>query len=629
MLGSRRRRIGELLIAEGTITVAELEHALEARQRTAYGRERLGEAIVRLGLASEEDIARALARQLGYEYVSQRLVSDDSAVAVVPASLAERHNVLPLRHDPDGTLVLAVADPTDVVAIDDIRLATGARTLRLVVAPVSAIARGREHAYSLDQRAGELLGQIEVVEEQTDEDLHGAEDAPVVRLAEGIIHNAIDMGVSDIHVEPGQDSTAVRYRIDGVLQLVTTVPRSATPALLSRLKIMSSMDIAERRRPQDGRARIRSDQGIVDLRVSTLPSMFGETLVARLLRKESQQLGLHQLGLTDRNLKTSLAAIKRPQGMILMTGPTGSGKTSTLYAFLSDLAKSTQNIITLEDPIEYQLDGINQSQINTKIGFTFAAALRTVLRQDPDIVMVGEIRDPETAELALQASLTGHLVFSTLHTNDAPGAVTRLADLGIPRYLVSAALSLVIAQRLVRRVCPRCTYPQLPTDEQIGALNLSSVDLDDNPFRVGAGCEHCDDTGYRGRLGVHELMSAGGMVGEQLVAGADASRLRQTALASGMRSLREDALLKARWGHTSLDEVLRVTPHDEALEGSCPSCALPVEPDYDYCPWCTADLRAAQCRTCNYEIHYGWRICPRCATPTPQAQQSAGSDASV
>jgi type II secretory ATPase GspE/PulE/Tfp pilus assembly ATPase PilB-like protein len=628
-LGSRRRRIGELLIAEGTITATQLEQALEGRAHTAYGRERLGEAVVRLGLASDEDIARALAHQLGYEFVAQRLVADESAIAVVPVSLAERHNVLPLRYDPDGALVLAVADPTDVVAIDDVRLATGARTLRLVVAPSSTIAKGREHAYSLDQRTGQLLEQLDFADEKPDDDLHGAEDAPVVKLAENIVHNAIDMGASDIHVEPGQEGTAVRYRVDGVLQLVTTVPRQATAALLSRLKIMSSMDIAERRRPQDGRARIRSSQGIVDLRVSTLPSLFGETLVARLLRKDSQQLGLDQLGLTPHHLEMSLEAISRPQGMILMTGPTGSGKTSTLYAFLAHLAQSTHNIITLEDPIEYQLDGINQSQINSKIGFNFAAALRTVLRQDPDIVMVGEIRDPETAELALQASLTGHLVFSTLHTNDAPGAIARLADLGIPRYLVSAALTLVIAQRLVRRICPKCSQPAHPTAEHIAALKLSSIDQEEPRFRQGAGCDHCDETGYRGRLGVHELMSADGKVGQQLVAGGGSSALRQAALASGMHSLRDDALLKARQGHTSLDEVLRVTPHDVMVEGACPTCGHPVEPDYDYCPWCIADLRSAQCKTCSRELHFGWRVCPRCATPVGSGEQTTPLDASV
>ena len=625
---SRRRRIGEVLIAEGTITPEQLQSALEGRKRTARGNERLGEAIVRLGFASDEDIARALASQLGYEFVTQRLIADSDAVAVVPASLAARHNVLPLRHDGDGALVLAVADPTDVVAIDDLRLATGARTIRLVVAPASVITRGREQAYSLDQR-GDLIDQLEFTDEQPEDDFGAVEDAPVVRLAEGIINDAIVMGASDIHVEPGQDGTAVRYRIDGVLQLITTVPRPATPALLSRLKIMSSMDIAERRRPQDGRARVRSPQGIVDLRVSTLPSMFGETLVARLLRKESQQIGMDQLGLTERHMEQSLGAISRPQGMILMTGPTGSGKTSTLYAFLAYLAKSTHNIITLEDPIEYQLDGINQSQINAKIGFTFAAALRTVLRQDPDIVMVGEIRDPETAELALQASLTGHLVFSTLHTNDAPGAITRLADLGIPRYMLSAALTLIIAQRLARRICPVCISSVTPTDDQIRALRLSTRDIEAGVFKVGAGCDNCDDTGYRGRMGVHELMSAEGKVGEQLVAGGNAAALRQAGVADGMRSLREDAMAKAREGITSLEEVLRVTPSDTSVDGGCPTCGLQVEPGMDYCPWCAADLRADHCVSCNRELHFGWRTCPRCGTPTGSGTKPAHSDAPV
>ncbi len=621
--GLRRRRIGEVLVDEGIISQRQLEEVLANRRHSPGGRERLGETIVRLGLASDEDIARALAKQLGYHFVTQRLVPEPDAVAVVPGSLAARHNVLPLQHQPDGTLVLAMADPTDVVAVDDVRLATGARALALVVAPASAIQRGREQAYSLDRRTEELLDKIEFVDEAPDDDVGVAEDAPVVRLAESIINDAITMGASDIHVEPGQDGTTVRYRIDGVLQQVTTVPRQVTGALLSRLKIMSNLDIAERRRPQDGRARVRSAEGIVDLRVSTLPSLFGETLVARLLRKDAEQLAIDQLGLTPRHLEQAEDAISRPQGMILMTGPTGSGKTSTLYAFLAHLANDAHNIITLEDPIEYQLDGINQSQINSKIGFTFAAALRTVLRQDPDIVMVGEIRDPETAELALQASLTGHLVFSTLHTNDAPGAVTRLADLGIPRYLLSAALTLVIAQRLVRRICRHCARPATPTDEQRATLRLSAPEHRDMTFNIGAGCEHCDDTGYRGRMGVHELMSGHGKVGEQLVAGGNSAALRRAALTDGMHSLRQDAMTKARQGITSLEEVLRVTPTDNQVEGTCPTCGQLVDDDYDYCPWCTADLRADKCRSCGKELQIGWHACPRCAAPTTAAAARA------
>ncbi len=616
----RRRRLGEVLVAGGTISSSQLSEALDQRLHNRHGRERLGEAIVRLGFASEQDIARALAKQLGHEFVDQRLVAGPEVVAVVPASLAERHNILPLRLEPDGTLVLAVTDPTDVVAADDVRLATGARALKLVVAAASAIRRGREQAYSLDRRAEELIDEIEFVDEAPEDELSFADDAPVVRLAESIINDAITMGASDIHVEPGQDGTVVRYRIDGVLQEITTVPRKVSASLLSRLKIMSSLDIAERRRPQDGRARVRSAEGIVDLRVSTLPSMFGETLVARLLRKESQQLAIGQLGLTSRHLEQARDAISRPQGMVLMTGPTGSGKTSTLYAFLAHLASSTHNIITLEDPIEYQLDGINQSQINGKIGFTFAAALRTVLRQDPDIVMVGEIRDRETAELALQASLTGHLVFSTLHTNDAPGAVTRLADLGIPRYLLSAALTLVVAQRLVRRICANCAGPATPTDEQRAALHLAASDLGDQTFRVGAGCELCDDTGYRGRLGVHELLSTDGRAGEQLVAGGNTAAVRRAAVTDGMRTLREDAMTKARQGLTTLDEVLRVTPSDPQVEGSCPSCSLLVDDEFDYCPWCAADLRADECHSCGRELQFGWQVCPRCAAPTPKVE---------
>ena len=611
----RRRRLGEVLLDAGVLSQSQLDHALTERLLDGGKRERLGTAIQRLGYATDEDIARALAEQLGAEYADPADLGLDPEVAHrIPAQMAQRHGVLPLRWEDDRILVLACDDPTDVIAADDVRVAAGARGLNLVVVTRDTIEDARRKAYGFDSRAGELL---DAIEDDTDEppaaELEAiAEDAPIVRLVEGLLREGIDAGASDVHVEPGSGGTEVRYRVDGVLHHVTTVPRSGTPALLSRLKIMAGMDIAERRLPQDGRMRLRSQGGEVDLRVSTLPSMFGETMVLRLLRKGDEQLRIHEVGFSEHQQEAAVAAIERPQGLVLLTGPTGSGKTSTLYAFLQELAEETRNIITLEDPVEYQLDGINQTQINERIGLTFPRSLRTVLRQDPDVVMVGEIRDPETAELALQASLTGHLVLSTLHTNDAPGAVVRLRDLGIPTYLVSSALTMVVAQRLVRTLCKRCAAPTEASEHESAQLHLG--DGPQATWHGPVGCASCNHTGYRGRTGLYEVLMVDGALKELVGVGGAESAIRQAARNAGMRSLREHGLAKARAGTTSLAEVLRVTPTDAVDAGTCPTCAQIVEPEVAHCPWCAADLRPPACAACEQELRFGWRACPSCGT---------------
>ena len=617
---SQRRRLGEMLVEAGVMTEEQLKHALAERRVEGGRRERLGMTIQRLGYVTAEDIARALAQQLGLEYAeSEELKVDPAATSAISSGMAERHGVLPLRWEDDRILVLACDDPTDVIAADDVRVAAGARGLHLVVVTADTIEEARRRAYGFDGRASDLL---DAIEEEADEpppaELEAiAEDAPIVRLAEGLLRDGLEAGASDIHVEPGSQGTEVRYRVDGVLHHVTTVPRSGTPALLSRLKIMAGMDIAERRLPQDGRTRLRSGGGEVDLRVSTLPSMYGETMVLRLLRKGDEQLTIDDVGFDEHQLTVSMAAIERPQGLVLLTGPTGSGKTSTLYAFLQELAQETRNIITLEDPVEYQLDGINQTQINERIGLTFPRSLRTVLRQDPDVVMVGEIRDPDTAELALQASLTGHLVLSTLHTNDAPGAVVRLRDLGIPSYLVSSALTMVVAQRLVRSLCRRCAAPQEPSEQEAAQLHLG----EEAPggWKGPVGCSTCGHTGYRGRTGLYEVLLVDGALKELVSVGGAESAIRQAGRSSGMRSLREHGLAKARAGVTSLSEVLRVTPADVVDEGTCPTCAQIVEPEFAHCPWCAADLRPPACAACEQELRFGWRACPSCGTLREEA----------
>ena len=608
----RRRRLGEMLVDAGVLSEEQLQHALTERRVEGGRRERLGMAIQRLGYVTDEEIARALAIQLGLAYAdSEELSVDPSATSAISSTMAERHGVLPLRWEDDRILVLACDDPTDVIAADDVRVAAGARGLQLVVVTADTIDEARRRAYGFDGRAGDLLDALEEEDQTPLAELEAiAEDAPIVRLAEGLLRDGVEAGASDIHVEPSSGGTQVRYRVDGVLHHVTTVPRSGTAALLSRMKIMAGMDIAERRLPQDGRMRMRGGGGEVDLRVSTLPSMYGETMVMRLLRKGDEQLTIHEVGFDDHQREAAIAAVERPQGLVLLTGPTGSGKTSTLYAFLQELAQESRNIITLEDPVEYQLDGINQTQINERIGLTFPRSLRTVLRQDPDVVMVGEIRDPETAELALQASLTGHLVLSTLHTNDAPGAVVRLRDLGIPGYLVSSALTMVIAQRLARSLCSRCAAATAPTEQEVAQLHLG--DEPAGGWRGPVGCSSCSHTGYRGRTGLYEVLMVDGALKELVSAGGAESAIRQAGRSAGMRSLREHGLAKARTGETSLSEVLRVTPADVAGEGTCPTCAQIVEPDFAHCPWCSADLRPPACAACHQELRFGWRACPAC-----------------
>jgi type IV pilus assembly protein PilB len=626
--GPERQRLGELLVSAGVLTAADLERALaSAATRVDGGRERVGQTIVRLGLAREDDIARALAEQLGLGFVEGDILPVDEAVArTIPAPIAQRHEVVATGQDPDGSLVVAFVDPTNVLAVDDVRLATGARRVRRIVATRTAVAGALRKTYGFDQHdAAQLLGSLETAIEEPDETelLRAVGDAPIVRLVDGLLTRAHEGGASDVHVEPGATGTTVRYRIDGVLREVMTVPRTASPALLSRLKLMAGMDIAERRRPQDGRAQLRGSAENVDLRVATLPSLYGETIVLRLLRKGAERLTLLDLGLSADQLAQVTGAIERPQGLILLTGPTGSGKTSTLYAFLEHLADASRKIITLEDPIEYQLDAVNQTQINEQVGLTFARALRTVLRQDPDIVMVGEIRDPETAELALQASLTGHLVFSTLHTNDAAGAIVRLRDLGIPPYLIASSLTMVVAQRLTRRVCEHCSVTRPPSDWQAAELHLAPRDLHRGDYRVGGGCARCGHSGYRGRAGLFEVLSVDAPIRRLIADGGSEAAVRQAARSAGMRSLREDGVRRAITGQTTLDEILRVTGSEGTREGACPACGQTVEPQFTRCPWCSADLRPDACVTCARPMARGWVVCPDCGTPAQRRDGDA------
>jgi type IV pilus assembly protein PilB len=487
------------------------------------------------------------------------LVVDPSAAARVSQAACRRYTALPVGYE-DGKLLVAMADPTDVVAIDDLRLMTG-MDVRAVGAPAADVlaAVGRVHRgdAQLDALTSALQG-------DDDGDVRavasaGLEDAPVVQLVDLLITRAVQDRASDIHVEPTEKDLRVRFRIDGVLHEVLRSPRSVAAGLTSRLKIMADIDIAERRVPQDGRLSVRTEVGVVELRVATLPTVWGEKIVLRVLDSSTAMLALSDLSFGEHNAGTWARSFRKPHGMILVTGPTGSGKSTTLYATLNVVSSPAVNVITVEDPVEYRLPGINQVQANPKAGLTFATALRSILRSDPDVVLLGEVRDRETASIAVEAALTGHLVLSTLHTNDAPSAVVRLTEMGVEPFLVGSALECVLAQRLARRLCGRCAQPYLPTRESLVEAGMALAPDEPVPtLHRPVGCPACAHTGYRGRLALHEVMAVTEEVEQLAVARASAPTIARTAREQGMRTLRDDGLEKARAGHTSLAEVLRV-----------------------------------------------------------------------
>jgi type IV pilus assembly protein PilB len=570
-----RRRLGEVLVAGEVLTEAQLDEALRVQREDKGRRRRLGEVITALGLADEVQIARALSDQLGLPFLDLgSMPIADETLAVLPRNVALRHGAVPvtIAHD---VLTVALADPTNVLALDDIRLATKLASVRTAVATASDIQEAVNRYYGGGAASGETFGSLqdveglEAVEDRDEEDLEqvgDVDDAPVVRLVNAIMGEALHSRASDIHIEPQERDVRVRYRIDGLLREVTVVPKAIQGPLISRIKILSGMDISERRKPQDGRGRIRLDRQEADTRVSAMPTMHGETVVLRLLRKETEKAKtLAEIGLAERDRVVVERALGEPQGLVLITGPTGSGKTSSLYAGLASVIRPDINVVTLEDPVEYQMAGVNQVQINERVGLSFASGLRTILRQDPDIVMVGEIRDPETASIAMQASMTGHLVLSTLHTNDAPAAVSRLIDMGVEPFLITSSLTLVAGQRLARVPCPRCSEPVEADPKTLELLGLEPEETDGAGLRSGPGCGFCAQTGYQGRVGLFEVVRITRKMRELIVARATEIALRAEAVANGMRSMRADGLTKALAGQTTLEEVLRVTPPDPDL----------------------------------------------------------------
>lgn len=556
------KRLGDVLLAERIITPAELRQALKVQQERQI---RLGEALIELGYATEEDIARALSSQLGFPFLKLRDVQfEEEAVRLLNKSMAERYQVVPIRLKEDG-LQLGMADPLNVVAIDDIEFLTN-RNVNPVVMTARDMARAVEWVYDTphffrEQNEQHSLAAVEKLDD----------DAPVVRLVNSIILQAIEDRASDIHIEPYEDKLLIRYRIDGVLQVMRELELEVHPSLLSRLKIMASLDISERRLPQDGSIRELVGDRLVDMRLSTLPTINGEKAVLRIHNTAENRVGMSQLGMSAEDQESLRDLLRLPHGMILVTGPTGSGKTTTLYACLEFLNDPARNIITIEDPVERRLAGISQVSINPKIGLDYARILRAVLRQDPNVIMVGEIRDPETAEIAIRAAITGHMVLSTLHTSDASSTITRLRDMGILPYLIAAAVSGVLAQRLVRRLCYNCREEyQLPLNHPlVQGLGLERAQQGETEVTLyrAVGCSHCHGTGYRGRTGVFELLPVDDSVRQMIVDGAGTEMIRAYAVEQGMKTLYQDALTKLVAGITTVEEILNgISPQGLKVE---------------------------------------------------------------
>ena len=563
-------RLGELLLRDQIISPEQLQRAQEESRKSG---DRLGNSLIKTGAIPEEDLTQFLSKQYGVPAVNlAEFDIDAEVIALVPKDVALRHRVVPVNRA-GSSLIVAIADPSNILAIDDLKFVTG-YNIEAVVASDVGISEAIERYYNrreeldLTKVMNEIQDEVEVGTTAEDQinltDLErAADDAPVVKLCNHLLLSAIQKGASDIHVEPYEKSYRVRFRVDGVLHEEMSPPVKLKAALSSRLKIMAHLDIAERRLPQDGRIKLKVGQDKeMDFRVSVLPTLFGEKIVLRLLDKSSLQLDMTKLGFEPDQLADFKSAIESPYGMVLVTGPTGSGKTTTLYSALSELNTLSDNICTAEDPVEYNLPGINQVQMHEDIGLNFAAALRSFLRQDPDIIMIGEIRDFETAEIAIKAALTGHLVLSTLHTNDAPSTITRLLNMGVEPFLVTASVQLVQAQRLVRKICANCKQPTETPKDELKSLGATDEEIATATCQRGAGCQVCGGSGYKGRVALYEVMPFKDALKELVLQGAAAVEIKAEAIRLGMRTLRRSGVRKICEGVTSVDEVARITAAD-------------------------------------------------------------------
>jgi type IV pilus assembly protein PilB len=554
----KSKQLGQILIELGFITPEQLESALEEHRKTPKS---LGRVLIDLGMIKEADLVRALAEQVGLEFVDlNEFPIDATATVLLPEALSRRYRAIPIG-ERDGRLLVAMSDPANVYALDDIRTITG-REVQPVVATANDVEQAIQKFAGMDSQV-EAMASIaaEAADGDTPENLEEAlEDAPIVKLVNAIMTQAVGDRASDVHLEPAEHNVRIRFRVDGVLhEPMPPAPKNIQGGLISRLKVMADLNIAEKRVPQDGRISMKVGGRALDLRLATLPTVFGEKVVIRILDKSNALLALEDLGFLEDSYKRFSESFKKPYGALLVTGPTGSGKSTTMYSTLNILNEEAKNIITVEDPVEYRLAGVNQIQVNPKAGLTFASALRSILRADPDIVLIGEIRDRETAVIAIEAALTGHLVLSSLHTNDAPSAITRLVEMDVETFLVASAIDAVVAQRLARKLCERCRVVYRPEPAELQAAGYPDWLWPEIPELFKAqGCAACANTGYRGRIGLYEVMQMSEEIERLTVERSSADAIRAVAVQQGMMTLRDDGLEKARVGITTLDEVARV-----------------------------------------------------------------------
>ncbi len=615
-----KKRLGDLLFEVGLITKEGLDRALGEQKKTG---KRLGEILTGQGLVSELMIAQTLASQLGYKYVDLNEVElEPEALLMIPESLARKHLAIPISIK-NKCLTVSMVDPLDYESIRDLGFHSGLE-IHPMIASKKEILNTIERNYldtsleNIVQESQENFNDsiLQIIPDiTTTDEIKTLEErarlAPIIKLANLIMTKAIKSRASDIHIEPSIKGLKVRCRIDGLLNEQMTLPKWVQNPLVSRVKVLANLDISERRMPQDGAVRIRSDHREIDLRISCLPTQYGEKIVIRILDQSKQIISPETLGLSKKDMVSLNSLIKRRKGLILVTGPTGSGKTTSLYSMINRIKSETTNILTVEDPIEYSIEGINQTQVNPDIGLTFAKCLRSILRQDPNIILIGEIRDAETAEIAFRAAITGHLVLSTLHTGDAPSTITRLIDIGIPRFLVASLLVGVIAQRLVRCVCPKCKEPTTPSIESLISLNIPQDALKNITFYYGKGCNYCNFTGYQGRSGIFEILILTARIREMISANASEQDIRAAALAEKMSSLGEDGLNKVIEGITTIEELVRVIEAEEELQSMCHKCSRYIHIDFLVCPYCGTSA-AHHCASCRKPLQPEWIICPYC-----------------
>ena len=641
------RRLGDMLLEEKLITPEQLQRGVAEQRRTG---QLLGAALVQLGILREVDLLRCLERQLGMPLVDvSEIEVDEQAVALVEEAIAQKYLALPIAIEGRSTLVVAMADPLNVAALEDLRFHSGL-FIKPVLASSEKLRDAIERSYHADRSMSAVLQTI-VSDEEKDVEVSAvrdeeqaeaidsmrkeAEGRPIVRLTNWMLHRAIEERASDIHIEPQNHELVVRVRVDGLLQELQRLPKWTQGAIVSRIKVLANLDIAEKRLPQDGRLRVEIAGRRVDMRVSTLPITNGEKVVIRIVDQGRAGVGLGELGFTPEGLAQFTRWLDRPQGIVLVTGPTGSGKSTLLYAGLRHIQHVTKNIVTVEDPVEYQLAGINQVQVDEKARKTFPAALRAILRQDPDVIMIGEIRDQETAQIAFRASVTGHLVLSTVHTNDAPGAVTRLVDLGLEPFMVASSLIGVVSMRLVRTLCPRCLETYEADATSLSRLGSPTNEAGTVTLSRGRGCPHCHSTGYQGRTGIFEMLEVNDAMRGLVARNVPDTALRSAAIENGMRSIGEDGLRNVLAGRTTLEEVTRVIYLAEQTARLCPSCSAVLHQDFEYCPGCGVFV-GEHCEQCRRRMNGSWEFCPFCGAaatrggrasdPAPDGAETESAD---